>query len=128
MKKARLLIISLVLLAVAFIVFTFIIPANKNNKENKEISFVSPTPSPLDEIKKQLTTNFKVDDFLNIEYREKSDSFIVFYQGDKAQAGQKIIALFQKFNISSSEIKGLKIEYISTDRGKDEPLPGYGQY
>ena len=128
MKKAGLLIISLVLLTVAFIIFTFVFPANKSNQKNIGSSFSLPPPSTLEEIKKQLTTNYKIDDSLNIEYRSKSDIFIVFYQGDEVQAKEKINSFFQKFTIPNSKIKELKIEYIGLDRGKDEPPSGFGQY
>jgi len=128
MKKARLLIISSVILTIAFIIFVLVFPANKSTKENKGISFISPTPSALEEIKGQLATNYKIDDFINIEYRGKSDLFIVFYKGDQTQAKEKINSFFQKLNVSSPEIKELKIEYIGLDRGKDESPSGFGQF
>jgi hypothetical protein len=82
-------------------------------------SFVTPVTSSLTTLKQSLTQPVIYKD-LTIEYRKKSDTFVIFFSGDKQQAEETVKNFFKSNNVFSLE--GLKIDYESLDM----TLPPHG--
>jgi hypothetical protein len=115
-KKNKLLILSFLILILAFVVFYLIIPIRKAPKKVEEKDVVS-----LESILLQSPT---YKDII-LEYKKETNLLVVFYNNSLPEAEKQVKEFFEENNID--EVSNQKIEYIGLNKGKDEPPAGFGQ-
>lgn len=76
----------------------------------------------INDIKQKLIGGHKFGD-LTLEYREKNDLIIVFYQDSRSKAQEQTRQFFKDNGIDS--LAGLNIEYIGLIKEEEEPPAGF---
>lgn len=115
-KKNKLLLISLLILGLAFVVFYLIIPIRKAPEKIEEEKVVS--------LKSVLLQPLAYKDIM-LEYRKETNLLVVFHSNSLPEAEKQVKEFFEEKGIKETD--SLKIEYIGLDKGKDEPPAGFGQ-